>query len=384
MQSAYVPSTELLEEFLRGLSSTDAARPSLEELQALVDVTFWASLRTEEGRSLRPALSLTPPELSPAESPFRESVALTVDNLAKLAPVLGYSEVHAGVWRGEGGHRLWGLVLAPAEGALRIRATSPGVLHLSAGRDLVATLSDKRVQLVAPGQAYQFNELLTRALGLTADDWLRSRQADYLRHIARRIREHGRGGTVVIVPAPEGSWTLSLRLRHRFVSPLQDIVHAWRDETAAQLRQTAVSGLGPASASAASLEERASALVAASVARTRARTLSDRIGDVTTMDGAAVVTRELALLGFGAKMATDATPPRIVEIRPVVGAAFEPRSLDALGGMRHQSAARFVTAQRDCVVLVVSQDGMVSLFSWLSSEDAVLVAREVELLLWSD
>jgi hypothetical protein len=101
------------------------------------------------------------------------------------------------------------------------------------------------------------------------------------------------------------------------------------------------------------------------------------------MDGAAVVTHELALLGFGAKIITDVVPPKILGIRPVVGDALEQRSLESLGGMRHQSAARFVTAQRDCIALVVSQDGMVSLFSWLEDERAVLVARELELLLWS-
>jgi hypothetical protein len=124
-------------------------------------------------------------------------------------------------------------------------------------------------------------------------------------------------------------------------------------------------------------------MVAENIAYHRARSLSDRIGDVTAMDGAAVVTHELALLGFGAKIITDVVPPKILGIRPVVGDALEQRSLESLGGMRHQSAARFVTAQRDCIALVVSQDGMVSLFSWLEDERAVLVARELELLLWS-
>ena len=54
-----------------------------------------------------------------------------------------------------------------------------------------------------------------------------------------------------------------------------------------------------------------------------------------------------------------------------------------LGGTRHQSAAAFVAAQPACIALVVSQDGVVSLFSWLQEERAVLEARELELLLWS-
>jgi hypothetical protein len=235
---------------------------------------------------------------------------------------------------------------------------------------------------VAPDRALQFNDLLTRALGLTSDLWLRSRQNDYLRHIARRMLEHGRGGTLVIVPSPEGTWNNTLRIRHQFVLPLYDIVNAWRDETDANRRHNVSEMVLPADVSMATLVERANSIVEASVARDRARALSDRIADVTAMDGAAVVTQELALLGFGAKIVTDVVPPKILEIRPVIGAALERSSLDALGGTRHQSAARFVTTHRDCVALVISQDGMVSMFSWFEEDDAVLVARELELLLW--
>jgi hypothetical protein len=382
MRSSYLPSVEFLEAFLGGYPSEGPGPPTLDELLDLVDATFWASLRTEEGRAIRPALSLVPPESAPEASCFSETLPLSVEDLAKLSPALRHPDLHVAIWRRAAGLFVWGLVLAPVEGALRIRATSPGVLRLSAGSNLVATLSGERVQLVAAGQTFQFDGLLTRAFGPTSDPWLRSHQNEYLRHIARRVREHGRGGTLIVVPGSEGSWAKSLRIRHRFASPPEDIVNAWHDETEANRRRTAATMIPTADVSTGSLDEKASAIVAATLARERARVLSDRIGDVTAVDGAAVVTRELALLGFGAKIATSAVPPKILEIRPLVGAAFEPSSLEMLGGMRHQSAARFVTAEPECVVLVVSQDGVVSLFSWLEAEHAVAVARELELLLW--
>jgi hypothetical protein len=383
MQSSYTPPAELLERLLLAFPLDAPARPTLDELQRLIDATFWASLRTDEGQPARPALSLVPPGVASEAFEFSESLSLSVEHLAQLSPALRHPDVHVGVWRHQGGLSLWGLLFSPVDSSLRVRATSPGVLHLSAGPHLVATLAGERGQLVAAGQAFQFNELLTRALGRTADLWLRARQNDYLRHIARRMREHRRGGTLVIVPRPDGPWTRHLSLRHRLVLPVQDIVNAWRDETEASQRQNAAAMIPPGDVSPESLEERASAMVAENIAYHRARSLSDRIGDVTAMDGAAVVTHELALLGFGAKIITDVVPPKILGIRPVVGDALEQRSLESLGGMRHQSAARFVTAQRDCIALVVSQDGMVSLFSWLEDERAVLVARELELLLWS-
>jgi hypothetical protein len=383
MHSSYIPSPELLEAFLQAFPSGALEPPTLAELRQLVDAAFWASLRTEEGQGVRPALVLAPAGAASEAFEFSESAPLTAEHLANLSPALRHPDVHVGIWKYEDGLRLWGLVLSPIEGALGIRATSPGVLQLSAGPQLVARLSGQRAQFVADGDALQFNELLTRALGLTSDIWLRAHQSDYLRHIARRMREHGRGGTLLIVPRPDGAWTETVRIHHRLVLPVQDIVNAWRDETEASRRQSASAMILPIDVSHESSVERADALVAERIAHRRARSLSDRIGDVTAMDGAAVVTHELALLGFGAKITTDVVPPSILEIRPVVGAAFEQRKLETLGGMRHQSAARFVTAQRDCVALVVSQDGMVSLFSWLDEEQAVLVVRELELLLWS-
>jgi hypothetical protein len=382
MNSSFVPPIGLLEEFLRAFPRDGLVPPTLDELRLLVATTFWASLGTQEGQQARPALSLVPPEAAIDSAQFSNVVPVSVEDLAKLSPAFRQADVYAGIWRYPGGLALWGLLLAPVDRALRIRALSPGVLHLSAGPNLLAVLSGERAQLVAPDRALQFNELLTRALGLTSDLWLRSRQNDYLRHIARRMLEHGRGGTLVIVPSPEGTWTKTLRIRHQFVLPLHDIVNAWRDETDANRRQSVSEKVLPADISMTTLVDRANSVVEASVARDRARALSDRVGDVTAMDGAAVVTQELALLGFGAKILTNVVPPKILEVRPVIGAALEPSSLDALGGTRHQSAARFVTANRDCVALVTSQDGMVSLFSWFEEDGAVLVARELELLLW--
>ncbi|HVZ34892.1 MAG TPA: hypothetical protein VG963_20840 [Polyangiaceae bacterium] len=382
MNSSYVPPTGLLEDFLRAFPLDGQLAPTLDELRLLVSTMFWASLRTYEGQIARPAILLIPPGIAADAAQFDDFAPLSADDLAKLSPALRHADLYAGIGRHDGVLALWGILLAPTDPVLRIRATSPGVLHLAAGPNLLARLSGERAQLVPPDRALQFNELLTRALGQTSDLWLRSRQNDYLRHIARRILEHSRGGTLLIVPSPEGSWTNTVRIRHRFVLPVEDIVNAWRDETNASMRQGVSVTMPSESVSKTTLVSRSKAIVDATSARDRARSFSDRIGDVTAVDGAAVVTQELALLGFGAKIATEVVPPRVLEIRPVIGAGFEESSLDALGGTRHQSAARLVTAHPDCVAFVISQDGMVSLFSWLDEQNAVLVARELELLLW--
>src|ERR1041385_9365275 len=98
MHSSYKPSIDLLREFLRAFPF-DGLPPTIDELETLVDVTFWASLRAEEGRPARPSLSFTPPGTSPKTFRFSESVPLSVDDLVKISPALRHADVHAGVWR---------------------------------------------------------------------------------------------------------------------------------------------------------------------------------------------------------------------------------------------------------------------------------------------
>jgi len=55
-----------------------------------------------------------------------------------------------------------------------------------------------------------------------------------------------------------------------------------------------------------------------------------------------------------------------------------PSGLDDLGGMRHQSAARFVQANPRAVAVVVSQDRHVSVMNWEDPLESVCVIRNAE------
>jgi DNA integrity scanning protein DisA with diadenylate cyclase activity len=98
------------------------------------------------------------------------------------------------------------------------------------------------------------------------------------------------------------------------------------------------------------------------------------------VDGAIVITRDLQLLGFGAKIvvAGNATP-RVCVFRPEPGSQdVIPAALEDLGGTRHQSAARFVDANKEAVALVISQDRHMSAMQWDESIHSVAVLRNAE------
>jgi hypothetical protein len=109
------------------------------------------------------------------------------------------------------------------------------------------------------------------------------------------------------------------------------------------------------------------------------RTAIDSIARLAAVDGAVVLTSRARLVGFGAKIALKAPPPRVAWILPSSERQMVNEcELEGLGGMRHQSAARFVGANHKCAALVVSEDGPMSFMSWHAEWDCVLVVRNVD------
>ena len=74
-----------------------------------------------------------------------------------------------------------------------------------------------------------------------------------------------------------------------------------------------------------------------------------------------------------------APPPRVAWIlASSERQAVNECELEGLGGMRHQSAARFIGANQNCAALVVSEDGPMSFMSWHAEWECVLVVKNVD------
>ena len=80
-----------------------APEPSVNVIETIIDVAFWASLRREEGRSPKVSLVYLPPVLAGQPLEFEERIALTPHVLTKLAPAVersGYTPGRLGArWR---------------------------------------------------------------------------------------------------------------------------------------------------------------------------------------------------------------------------------------------------------------------------------------------
>jgi hypothetical protein len=93
-----------------------------------------------------------------------------------------------------------------------------------------------------------------------------------------------------------------------------------------------------------------------------------------------VVTRDLQVLGFGAKIVvrSDAAPQVCIFHQEPSKQERVLSPLEDLGGTRHQSAARFTAANKEAVALVISQDRHMSVMHWYEPIGSVAVVRNAE------
>jgi len=103
----------------------------------------------------------------------------------------------------------------------------------------------------------------------------------------------------------------------------------------------------------------------------------------TAVDGATIITKEFDLIAFGAKIekASHKVPEQVLVREPFIDSR-RPTSkpLSDLGGTRHQSAAQFVFDQNTSFAIVASQDGNISVMNWDDRAGMVSVFRHAEYL----
>jgi hypothetical protein len=176
--------------------------------------------------------------------------------------------------------------------------------------------------------------------------------------LAASMRQHKRGGLVLMVPANTEKW------RESIVQPVKYPVIPAYGSIDELLKLTEIERK--------KLEWQESLLQAI-----------DLIGGFTAVDGATVITDKYDLLAFGAKAArSERSVPvgQIIMTEPVAdGKALRMHPAQS-GGSRHLAAAQFVSDQHDAVALVASQDGQFTVFAW-SVELNMVHAHRIDVLL---
>jgi hypothetical protein len=343
-----------------------AQAPDARTIEAIIDASFWASFRPEEGRFPKISLSFLPPDKEGRALMLAERLPLTPSVLTKLAPAVERPGIHLGVWRDADDLYVWGATRAIPSLGFVLEDVEPGQLVIKHRRidgfgkfANVAVLKGEQVKVVDEKGASlpECPDLIESLRAFTAPaTWDDS--VNVLVQLAASMRAHGHGGTLLVVPADKEVW------RGSIVHPI-------------------FYSVAPPFAKLAQLISRLPGPDNESEWQVSLRSAVESIAGLTAVDGATVITDRFEVLAFGVKIrrAGHESVEQMVVTEPIVGNQAVVVPPVQHGGTRHLSAAQFIHDQRQALALVASQDGRFTVFAWSPCEDKVHAHRVDVLLL---
>jgi hypothetical protein len=371
-------------------------------LDVALSAAFQASLTSEETRPTRFRLLLTPVEALPEDGvpnqgvlrlQFNQSRPLNVDELRRLSPAVPFQTALIGAHAEEGKLRIWGIAhsgpawLAPTWGgrSLLPNWSHDPIIHVTGPGTIAVRCAGKLVGAIERGL------LVDTTMDVFDSEWLPAmfaREREEVRavhdarqahsasptsvehslvgHVGRQmirraiqiVRRARHGGMILVANAdPDGSSNglAGLRLKYRFdqnkaSQRYRTLLLQILDAVANATSNGSVGWLDFVSSASSDLEKLEQAVFE----------LSRVIANLTAIDGAVVLDKRFALVGFGAEVSAELpTPERVWRALDTEGRQREPDDIENVG-TRHRAAYRFVHDHADGLALVISQDGGVS------------------------
>lgn len=343
-----------------------APEPDAKTIERIIDATFWASLRPEEGRFPQNSIAFVPPEQAGQPLLFARRLPLTPHTLIKLAPAVERPAIHLGVWHEADELYVWGTTRVIPSYCFVLEDIEPGLLVIKHRRldgfgkyANVAVLKGEQVKVIdEKGTSLPDCPALLKALLAFTSHSPRNDSVNVLVQLAASMRAHGHGGTLLVVPGDE-TWRSSIvqPILYSITPPFAALADIISQDQQARIKN---------------------------VWEAAVRRAVDTVAGLTAVDGATVINERYEVLAFGTKIRRpDGSAPveRMVLTEPIVG--NQPVVVPPVqhGGTRHLSAAQFVHDQRDALALVASQDGRFTVFAWSPCEKMVHAHRVDVLLL---
>ncbi|WP_316746325.1 putative sensor domain DACNV-containing protein [Pedobacter gandavensis] len=344
-----------------------APLPTANVVEAIIDATFWASLRKEEGHSPKISLAYLPPHQAGNPLLFKHRLPLSAGILTKIAPGVERAGIHLGVWMEDDELFIWGTTVSIPNFCFVLDVSEPALLVIKHRRIYgfgkftnIAVLKGDQVKMVEEKHTDMRDcpPMLLSLLDLTAPSYWND-SVNVMIQLAVSMRSHGRGGTLLIVPNETNHWLQSI------IKPIQYYI------------QPAFTGLSK-------LLQQDRKEASQIFWQTALKREVEHLAGLTAVDGATVISTDYELLAFGAKIGRAKGKDNIDEIsfsEPIKGGDAIVVHPTKVGGTRHLSAAQFVHDQRDATALVASQDGHFTIYSWSVSQSRVQAHRIDTLLL---
>ncbi len=357
----------------KGLDPSVAPIPTHREIEALLDVTFLASLLEEEGRRTQFRLAFVGSQGAVnsqlAVFTFRQPVPLTARAIAKLAPAVDPGNSYLGIEADSDGQlRAWGII----HRGLDREHLSPYFLTIATfktGAFIVEFLARPKL-LYSQGQA-RVHQGVPKNLTDVLRDGARftGRLAHEFERITTRMLEHGHGGTILIIDEGRKPSSVDLHPSYTHHGESCDIL-----KNAAEADEKAKSG----DASRGEMTEGRFAIWREEQRRRHDEAI-DFVAQLTAVDGATIITDSLRLVGFGATIRTGDASDNVTIATgdPLDAGLLKPASLSDFPGNRHRSAILFCDSQPTglALAIVASRDGDVSLFGRTGGATNVIAFR---------
>ncbi len=355
--------------------------PSQRLIAQIIDAAVWTSFATDEGNSVTVSIILSPAEDTFDTFIFDKPIRFDVGNLVKLGAALENPRADISVWPDEEKNLVvWGFrtrsvgTLLPN---LSVEAMAPGSVLITFGGKSLAALSGNEAFFIDHSPLMRaIIPKLSTPKDQQGDGILCLMRYMSLLNTARQMRSHGRGGTLLVVPE-DSEWQRSIATPVPYTGGAVFLESDY-DVTKKPSLVSIVKNFFGASAQNKTIAERENLERLGRQLDQQCR----RIGRLTAVDGALVMSFDRFVYCFGAKItpARNQKPPANIRMyKPVEGDNGKPVNLVNLGGTRHQSAAHFAHAQPGAVAIVASQDGHVSFLSSDPETNALIVIQHAEL-----
>ncbi|OGX82116.1 putative sensor domain DACNV-containing protein [Hymenobacter coccineus] len=390
MKSYYYPNN-LTVELLARWPATAAGLLPLAELEDFISVAYQASLLHEEGHPVRCRLVLSalehlPKGTDPSESYVLELAAprpYTEQEIRRLSPALDSpGSLLAVCTDPEAGLLIWGLLRSrnpwhetdtfspvPAQLPLILDVSGPGNLVFYHGRYRVLTLQHGHVEghgfveypvAWSHGRFTENIEVLRPQLVAAGVDFpadLMPLLGELAHHVTRRVvarvRASGHGGMLAYVPTASVARCVGLAatLRPKYPVRLPDEAHFYNGLQLAIIGRLAelgdVSWRRYQQAGDTRLLELEASL----------DQYAHLLADLMSVDGALVVTKQLAIVGFGIEVyAPQLALSQVYRALDATATRLQAEPADS-GGTRHRAAYRLCLAEPESMAIVISQDG---------------------------
>lgn len=191
--------------------------PSAKVIEAIIDTTFWASLCREEGHSPKISLAYLPAEQAKQPLIFEQRLPLTPGMLTKLAPGVERPGIHLGIWCENDELYVWGTTRTIPNFCFVLDVPEPGLLvikyrRISGFGKFANVVIGDQIKIIDEQSARlpDCPNLLSSLLGFNKTSSFWGDSVNVLVQSAVSMRDHGRGGSLLVVPAESTSWRESI------------------------------------------------------------------------------------------------------------------------------------------------------------------------------